>query len=55
MIEFLFVVFMAIGIAFVSNIAGRIEENTRLYDKCVVEFQDKPHKDVIELCKERVK
>lgn len=30
-------------------------ENKRLYSKCLVELEQKAHKEVIEFCKERVK
>jgi len=34
---------------------GITYENTRLYEKCLIEQQDKTHKDAVELCKERTK
>lgn len=34
---------------------GTTVENTRLYRKCLVEQQDRTHKEAVELCKERTK
>lgn len=36
-------------------ILGTRAETARLYDKCLVEMQNKPYKEATELCKERVK
>lgn len=34
---------------------GVIMENARLYKSCMIEMQDKVHKEAIEICKERTK
>lgn len=34
---------------------GSLVENNRLYKKCLVEQQDKSHKEAVELCRERTK
>jgi hypothetical protein len=43
-------IFMLLG----AFIGAEVEES-RLYKKCLVEQQDKPHKDAVALCTERVK
>lgn len=34
---------------------GTAVENNRLYRKCLVEQQDRTHKEAVELCRERTK
>lgn len=34
---------------------GLMMENNRLYKSCMLEMQDKTHKEAVEICKERTK
>lgn len=38
-----------------SSNAGAAFENMRLYKSCMIEMQDKPHKEALSICKERTK
>ena len=51
----LLIIICFFSFAGLAHVIGQENENKRLYDKCLVEQQDKSHKDAIELCKERVK
>lgn len=51
MIELLLVILLGV-FAFMS---GELSENDRLKQKCLVEMQDKPHKEATTICNERVK
>ena len=55
MTEFIIVCTIIGFFSFFSGIVSTEAENKRLYEKCKIEFQDKPYKEAIEICKERVK
>ena len=52
-----FVMFVAVGAMFflIGTMVGFKGEISRLEQKCLVEMQDKIHKEATEICKERVK
>jgi len=49
------VIFLVLLILIVAVSIGASIENFRLYKSCMVEMQDKPHKEAISICKERTK
>lgn len=49
-----FLVSLVLVIISASN-AGAAFENLRLYKSCMLEMQDKPHKEAVSICKERTK
>jgi hypothetical protein len=56
----LFAIFIAVLITLTSLLTvghalGVTYENTRLYEKCLAERESMPYKEVVLLCKEKVK
>lgn len=51
----IFVFFIAVLMLNGAFQMGSSVENVRLYKKCLVEQQDKSHKEAVELCRERTK
>jgi hypothetical protein len=53
--EFSAILIVVILVGFISFVLGRSVESNHIKDKCMIELQDKPHKEATTICNERVK
>ena len=54
MSDVLIVIGLLVAFSAIGNAFGTRDENRRIYEKCLVELEDVPHKEAIKVCEDRV-